>query len=271
MRCTIDGKTYNVMVKPEIVANLCSSKEDVQKRTSEWLMSQVRESIGLFNPSSSNSSHKEEESPACQTECKPTIENSQLLESEVEPDLDGSSCSSRSLFSSEESSAQASSSGSNIQDMPTKVWMEPEIRLLLDIRFGMHDEFTSATNHRTLWRRVVQELSNHGVRATVEQCENKFRALKRAYINIVDHNKQTGNERKTWKYMEEFNDKFGSKDVTKPRHLMSSMTGESVDTGVTKEKKDTKKPKSRKRKASEATSDWLENYNSNSRKQKKKG
>ena len=78
VRCTIDGKTYNVMVNLWLIY-VHQKKMFRKEQVNGLCLRLARESLGLFNPSSSNSSHKEEESPACQTECKPTIEIASFL------------------------------------------------------------------------------------------------------------------------------------------------------------------------------------------------
>jgi hypothetical protein len=82
-----------------------------------------------------------------------------------------------------------------------------------------------------------QSLQKQGIQVSDTQCLNKWKSLKREYKKTVDYNSQTGNDRKTCPFMEDFDDLFGHKSGTKPSFLMSSMSMniKSAEEGASKE------------------------------------
>lgn len=50
------------------------------------------------------------------------------------------------------------------------------------------------------WNQIVIVLNSKGYLFTGKQCSNRFNTMKRTHKKIHDHNAQSGNNRKTWKY-----------------------------------------------------------------------
>lgn len=64
-----------------------------------------------------------------------------------------------------------------------------------------------------------------GYSVTGDQCDIKFRNLKKTYKRIKDNNNQTGTGAITWSYFEKFEILFGKKPDLSPVALGSSMQG----------------------------------------------
>ena len=65
-------------------------------------------------------------------------------------------------------------------------------------------------------------MSEKVVTATSTQCSNKWESLKREYKKAVDNNTQTGGEKKTCQFYEEFGELYGHKSGTRPLFVMAS-------------------------------------------------
>ena len=159
------------------------------------------------------------------------------------------------------------------QKKEKKNWSEDGAKLLMFHRSLMHEEFESGrtTGHEALWGTVAKELIAAGYCVTAAQCDNKFKALKRMYNKVVDHNKITGNDKKTCKFYDDMDKLFGCKASTNPRctiNTVRSNPGEKNDhdekmkrnnsddeAGVTRTKR--KKKVSR---SNNDTSEWLKSY-----------
>lgn len=53
---------------------------------------------------------------------------------------------------------------------------------------------------RKMWEKITEELKEKGYSVDVEQVENRFKTLKRNYVDTKQHNTQSGNGRKTCAY-----------------------------------------------------------------------
>lgn len=117
--------------------------------------------------------------------------------------------------------------GSDPQSLP-KIWSLLEEKALVSVRINMDKAFSSGIkDHRNMWGKVRSELNNLDISATQTQIINKWNQLKKRYKEVKDHNRQTGNDRKKFKFIEEFDDLYGEKASTEPMFNIDSMTGES--------------------------------------------
>lgn len=55
------------------------------------------------------------------------------------------------------------------------------------------------------------------------QCENKFKELRKKYVKVKDHNKQSGNSPMTCKFFDEFEEILGDKPCIQPVALASNL------------------------------------------------
>jgi len=63
---------------------------------------------------------------------------------------------------------------------------------------------------------IAQEVNESGYTFTGEQCDLKFRNLKKTYKRIVDSNNKTGRGTKTWPYFQQFNRLFSKDPEVQP-------------------------------------------------------
>lgn len=55
---------------------------------------------------------------------------------------------------------------------------------------------------KKMWEKITEELKEKGYDVDVDQAENRFKTLKRNYVDTKHRNKQTRNGRKTCAYKE---------------------------------------------------------------------
>ena len=82
------------------------------------------------------------------------------------------------------------------------------------------------TRNKDVWQIISEDMEREGfTRISGKDCETKFKNLKRAYVNTVDHNNTTGNAHKSAYYDELHN--FFDKDATiAPVALCSNHRGQ---------------------------------------------
>jgi len=62
---------------------------------------------------------------------------------------------------------------------------------------------------------------------TGTQCENKFKELRKKYVKVKDHNKQSGNSPMMCKFFNEFEEVLGDKPYVQPVALASNLKKQS--------------------------------------------
>ncbi|XP_067203968.1 uncharacterized protein [Linepithema humile] len=90
------------------------------------------------------------------------------------------------------------------------------------------------------------------------QCNNKMDALKRRYRQIVDHNAQSGNDRKDWIYLDVLDNIFRKKHWIKPLSVAGSNIKEPEHSPLTDNSDENETPvKQRKISLTEARANYL--------------
>lgn len=56
--------------------------------------------------------------------------------------------------------------------------------------------------YKKMWLQIAKSMKEKKYNFTHSQCCTKMDALKRQYRQIIDHNSQSGNDRKEWTYTE---------------------------------------------------------------------
>ncbi|XP_060072173.1 uncharacterized protein LOC132552051 [Ylistrum balloti] len=76
-------------------------------------------------------------------------------------------------------------------------WTSPATALLLDLYIQNEDKFNSPhIKKKLLWRKISERLNEAGHMFDSDKCERKFLNLKTTYRYTVDHNLQTGNQKR---------------------------------------------------------------------------
>ena len=78
---------------------------------------------------------------------------------------------------------------------------------------------------KAIWEGIADGMKALGYSYSAAKCETKFKNLKQSYIKTVDHNNQTGNDRKTCQFYDELSDIFGMCPTVSPPSVASSKDG----------------------------------------------
>ena len=72
----------------------------------------------------------------------------------------------------------------------------------------------------------------------MHQCREKIKKLRAEYKKVKDNNNQTGNNRKTCKFLEKLDNVLGSKPATRPPILVDSFESSCVNSSSDSQKSD---------------------------------
>lgn len=102
-------------------------------------------------------------------------------------------------------------------------WSHESILLLLSTYEDHLKMFKSGKKTgKAIWNMIAKAMVLKGYNVSGEQCDIKFRNLKKTYKRIVDNNKGTGNGSISWLYFEKFNAIFGKNADIVPISTASS-------------------------------------------------
>ena len=104
------------------------------------------------------------------------------------------------------------------------VWTLENCTVLFNIRSDMEEDVCKAKNHQTLWGVVSKKLKASGCDASLMQCTNKRKNLKREFMKCADHKSRTGETPKRCKFYEEFSGLYGCRSSTRPKTTIASAT-----------------------------------------------
>ena len=97
--------------------------------------------------------------------------------------------------------------------------------------------FKQNKTHTTLWNSISNDMEKQGyIGVTSQQCSNKWKSLKRSYMETIDHNTKTGEAPKSCKYYSELNQLFGNKPSTKPDFTLHSSESSDCSTSSSNKK-----------------------------------
>lgn len=81
-------------------------------------------------------------------------------------------------------------------------WCHEAILLLLEeYRQREQDMYSGRISHKKAWEQIALVLNNKGYMVTARQCTTRVNTMKRTYKTVRDHNKKSGNYKRTWKYI----------------------------------------------------------------------
>lgn len=82
-------------------------------------------------------------------------------------------------------------------------WSHEAILLLLEkYRQREHDMYSGKISHEKVWEQIAQVMNNKGYIVTGRQCTTGINTMKRTHKAVRDHNKQSGNNKRSWKYFD---------------------------------------------------------------------
>lgn len=103
-------------------------------------------------------------------------------------------------------------------------WNDSEIKLLLTLYSDNRQDFDGKkVTNKSLWQRIAQEMNKNGCPVTWEQCDNKFKNLKKTYKKVIDNNSQTGSGSIYFKYFDIMDSLFSKNPEIHPVSECSSM------------------------------------------------
>ena len=127
-------------------------------------------------------------------------------------------------YADDDTSSLSSSSGS----AKRKSWSRAEVLALLSSYTERRQEFSNPkTRNKDVWQIISEDMEWKGFTGiSGKDCETKFKNLKRAYVNTVDHNNTTGNDRKVCAYYDELHNLFHKDATIAPVVLCSNRRGQ---------------------------------------------
>ncbi|KAI4455491.1 heat shock 70 kda protein 14 [Holotrichia oblita] len=102
-------------------------------------------------------------------------------------------------------------------------WSHTYVILLLRTYQEQQHKFENGKmSHKKCWESVAKKMNTEGHKMTGPQCSSKLRSLKKTYRSIKDHNSRSGNDRRTWQYLEIMDEIFAKNVATEPLAVASS-------------------------------------------------
>jgi hypothetical protein len=110
---------------------------------------------------------------------------------------------------------------------PNITWTEPMVRAFIQLYHDYeHLMENKSTPSRAVWVKIASDMINLGHCVTSEQCDGKFKSLKKRYKAIKDAAACTGAGRqRPWPYFDLMNNLMGNKPEMAPLATASSCQG----------------------------------------------
>ena len=110
------------------------------------------------------------------------------------------------------------------------VWSDKEVKALIAIwgESNVQEELDGAVRNQAICQRIAKHLREQGYGRDWKQCRAKIKNLKTKYREIKDHNRETGQGRKTCKFYKELDRIMGHRPASVPASLLD--TGDSSST-----------------------------------------
>ncbi|XP_073324568.1 uncharacterized protein [Pagrus major] len=109
-------------------------------------------------------------------------------------------------------------------------WRDDEIRELLSVRAdaGIVRQIHGTARDSVVYDQITKRLHERGIFRAKAQVNNKLKALKRQYHQLVEQNGQSGNEQPTWCYFNLCEAVWGSSGAGNPVAVVGSMETDST-------------------------------------------
>lgn len=107
----------------------------------------------------------------------------------------------------------------------SKIWTDESTKMLMQLYKAYEKQFENSIK-KYAWKKIAAELSNKmGQTYSAQQCDTKFKLLKNMYKHVKDHNQQSGNNRKNWKFFDMMDEILFSRPEITPKATCSSESG----------------------------------------------
>ncbi|XP_062599738.1 uncharacterized protein LOC134261314, partial [Saccostrea cucullata] len=99
----------------------------------------------------------------------------------------------------------------------SSAWSKIATSHLIELHTLHSAKFTKPSmKKKDVWKIICSEICNKGFSFTVNQCEQKWKNLTKAYRDCIDHNSKSGNDRKECPFYKELQECYGYKPNVKP-------------------------------------------------------
>ena len=140
-------------------------------------------------------------------------------------------------------------------------WSTNSVKLLISLRRENDDLFSKGKVRKNVaWQRIAEKFNaTSSVKATGEQCSNKWKKLEEKFKKVREHNDKTGNDRKECEFEEELAEFFGNDPKIMPLATVFSLSGNTS----TDEEEETggncrEPPKKKKRRSKSSATEMIE-------------
>lgn len=137
---------------------------------------------------------------------------------------------------------------------------------LLFILYKDHKNAFKSTSIKNdvVWDKIRNQMKINGYNFTKTQIKDKWTNMRKHYIRVKDHNKQTGAKHKTYRYYDEMDELYGSKPNVNPVAIVSNMRKSIEDQNISSPQEDCtiddNQPPQKKTKLERQLSSWTEKF-----------
>ena len=106
-------------------------------------------------------------------------------------------------------------------------WGESETKMLIGVwgEEKIKAELGGRTRTKQVFEKIAQRMVEGGYNRDREQCKTKIKNLKKAYMNVKDHNKRSGNNKVTCPYYDEIDAVLGHRPASAPSRVLDASAG----------------------------------------------
>lgn len=104
-------------------------------------------------------------------------------------------------------------------------WTDSQVFKLIGV-WGDEDiqeQLEGSKRNKHVYKSMAETLCVYGIEKTGEQCRTKVKKLRQEYKKIKDDHKETGNERKKWKFYDRINRILGNKPSVTPPVVVDTL------------------------------------------------
>ncbi|CAG9773217.1 unnamed protein product [Ceutorhynchus assimilis] len=103
-------------------------------------------------------------------------------------------------------------------------WTQQQTLLLIRLVESNYEKFNEGLK-KNVWLKIAKALSDMtNKKFTAEQCDTKWKGLKRTYKTIKDHNNKSGNDRRIWEFFAAIDSFLSKKPEIEPLSICSTIT-----------------------------------------------
>ncbi|XP_011136062.1 uncharacterized protein LOC105181165 isoform X2 [Harpegnathos saltator] len=114
--------------------------------------------------------------------------------------------------------------GCDEQKSAIAVWNDKAVKLLFTLYKDHQDDFKSTSiKNNSVWDKIGNKMKSEKYNFTRTQIKDKWINMRKHYMRVKDYNKQTGAERKTYRYYDEMDKLYGNKPNVNPIAIASNM------------------------------------------------